>query len=348
MLWLERKYIMLLSNNLERFKQKTQSLFIFRCPLCGDSKTNKNKTRGYIYLKSTKYLFHCHNCNQSMTFVSFLKALNPALYDQFIFDKLETSETVEQFQMEAKPKPTNLLKAISILKKVSQLSPSHPCKQYVVSRQIPTTIHHTLYYCPKFKKWTNTIVADKFSSTDNDEARLIIPLIARDGAIFGYQGRALDPNQQVRYITIVADDSYPKFYNANNVNFNKRFYVVEGPIDSMFLQNSMACCGSSLFQQLPLLNINTNNAVLVYDNQPRNKQIIKALSDSIENGYTVCLWPDHFDSKDINQMILNKVSGDYCKTELVNKAASKIQAIIDNNCFRGLQAQLRLAQWRKI
>lgn len=347
MQWIETKHILLLSNTLANFKRKNTNIYNFRCPFCLDSKQSKSKARGYIFIRNGKHIFHCHNCNSTLRFPQFLKKLNSNLYDQYLFDHISADGNQ---QTESKPQiPCSpVSNKIITLPKVSQLPSTHPCKQYVVSRQIPTTFHHKLYFCSAFKQWTNTIIANKFADTTNDSARLIIPIIDKTGQLIGFQGRSLNADDKLRYITIIVDSSKPRIYGLDSLDLNKRFYVFEGPIDSMFIENSVATCGGLLHTELSNATIVKSNCVVVYDNEPRNKQIIDNIAKAIQNNYNVCIWPPSIEHKDINQMILAKVSGDYCKTELVKKAALKIQSVIDDNVFSGLDGQLKLAQWRKV
>ena len=48
-LFVDTKYIHQISFRLRNFKQKSQKLWNFSCPICGDSQRNKTKARGYIY-----------------------------------------------------------------------------------------------------------------------------------------------------------------------------------------------------------------------------------------------------------------------------------------------------------
>jgi len=269
------------------------------------------------------------------------------LYDSYMFEKV-TEENVTNPE-KVLIKTINTLPDVPLnqLKKVSQLGPFDPVKKYLVHRQIPTPFHAKLYYCPLFKKWTNSILPGKFESVERDEARLIIPIRNSNDQVIGYQGRALDDNE-IRYITIMLSDEYARLYGVECCDFNKVYYCFEGPFDSMFIPNSLATCGGKMITELDLLNRVKANAVVVYDNEPRNKDIVNSITKTIKAGYKVCIWPDTMKDKDINDMILTKVGRhDYVKTELVGRAAAKIKDLIDANTFRGLQAELRLAEWRK-
>lgn len=345
MQWLEQKYINLLSGSLERFRQKSSSLYNFRCPVCNDSAVNKSKARGFIYLRSGKYFFFCHNCGASKSFTSFLKEQDRLLYDSFLVEKLtfDTNEPVQQY------KPRSILsnEFLKHLTKVSSLPADHPCKKYLIARQIPTDVHHQLFFTNDFRKWTNSIIPNKFSNTDR-ESRLVLPMFNRENIMFGYTGRAIDSSNEVRYILIITDETQPKLYGINRVNVNEKYYVFEGPIDSLFIQNSLAIMGSHFGRELDLLCAPKDNAVIVYDNQPHNKDVVKNIAKAIRMGYNVCIWPAWVKEKDVNEMVLSRVKNkNVIETEKVKTAAKAVQTIIDDHTFSGLNAELELQMWKK-
>lgn len=350
--WIEQKYIYLLSPQLNRFRKKDDHLFNFRCPICGDSKKNRSKARAYIYLNENGYVFHCHNCSQSMMFYNLLKRLSPNLYDQYVleafFDK--NKKTKDDSNLFA-PKKIEIMgnEPLKALKKISLLKPEHPAKRYVVSRQIPTPMHAELFWCPRFKEWTNSIIPGKFQDVKNDEGRLIIPLLDHNNVMFGYQGRSLNPHAEIRYITIKTNDKMPKVWGLHRLNTNIRYYVVEGPIDGMFISNTIAACGGDIVSELKRVDGNLRNATIVYDNQPRNSEVVNSLLTAAKEGFKVCVWPSSEKSKDINAMILSRIApSEWVRTEEVKNASIVIKKIIDSNTFEGLEAELRIADWRKI
>lgn len=337
--WLNHKYIGLVSARLEKFKRKGPSLYNFRCPICGDSSTHRNKARGYIYEKKGNMLFHCHNCNATMSVPNFIKMLDQNLYSEMQLEKLQDSKPPEQIDYEAfvnKMKKPVFMKMgpLKGLKKVSQLSADHRVKKFVESRRIPNPFHAVLFSCPNFKQYTNSLVPGKFddSSLERDETRLLIPFMDANKNVHAYQGRALGASA-VKYITIILDESVPKVYGLDRVNFDRTVYVVEGPIDSMFLPNSIATAGGDLVSSVS--SFKKDKLVIVYDNEPRSKETIKKLDKAILNGYNVCIWPDNLEHKDINDMYLAGLSSDF------------IKHIIDTNTYRDLAAKMALTKWSK-
>jgi hypothetical protein len=340
--WLDQKYINLVSNRLRNFKRKTGNLYNCSCPLCGDSESDTRKARGYLYEVKGKTLYHCHNCNVTNDFPRFLKELDLNLHSEYILDKLKDrgkrphNPELDEFVKKLK-KPVFLKDGpLKGLRKVSQLSPSHYCKKYVESRKIPNPYHAKLFYCPKFFSWVNDIIPGKFSaeSLANDHSRLLIPFINKDEKMHAFQGRALDSTAAMRYITIVNDESVPKLYGLDTLDITKKIYVHEGPIDSMFVPNSIATAGGDLISSTK--GLPKDKLVIIYDNEPRSVETKKKLDKAIINGYTVCIWPENLEAKDANDMILSGVSSDF------------VRYIIDTHSFKDLRARLELTKWCKV
>ena len=145
-----------------------------------------------------------------------------------------------------------------------------------------------MYYCPRFYQWTNSLIPNKFKETNQDEPRLIIPFIDENNKLFGYQGRSFDKKSKARYITIMLDESKPKIFGLDGVDFDKKVYVVEGPLDSCFVNNCLAMAGSDA-----TLAFNDVNAVMVYDNEPRSIEIVKKIQKAISRQYGVVIWPEN-------------------------------------------------------
>ncbi len=176
-----------------------------------------------------------------------------------------------------------------------------------------------------------------FPSLSGDHPRLMIPFRNEKGEIFAYQGRAFG-KELPKYITIKLDEDADKIYGLDRADKDKQIYVVEGPIDSMFLDNCIAVAGADFSKPLSIdgrLMLN-GELTIIFDNEPRNKEICKQIEKTISQGRNVVIWPDSMKHKDINDMIL----AGYSKKD--------IQQIITDNTFQTAAASLRFAEWRKI
>ena len=87
-LYIDTKYINLVSPRLERFHWKKTSLAVCRCPVCGDSSKTKSKVRFYFYEKGGEFFVRCHNCDYSTTLGGFLKRMDGNLHRQYCFETL--------------------------------------------------------------------------------------------------------------------------------------------------------------------------------------------------------------------------------------------------------------------
>lgn len=339
MLWIEHKYISLLSFRLEGFERVSPYVYRCRCPICGDSKKDRRKKRGHILERSGAVRYYCHNCNASMKFRYFLKQIDPTLYLEYVKEQIKESgneKKEEEPTLAEKMKPPVFVKttALSKLKKVSQLPADHPVKQYVVKRQIPSNLHYKLFYAPKFGAWVNSMIPDKIKIGEKDEPRLIIPFLDKDKNLFGFQGRSFKKDG-VRYITIMLDESKPKVFGMDSIDDSKDIYLLEGPIDSMFLPNAMAAAGGDLAAQIEQTGLPKERIVVVFDNEPRHPDTIKRMQKAIDAGYRVVVWPSDIEHKDINDMILAGLKPEYIKD------------VLDECNYTGPTAKLHFALWRK-
>lgn len=329
---------MLLSSRLRNFKTKSSGVYNFSCPYCGDSKKISSKARGYVYYDKGKQIFHCHNCGKHTEVRYLIKDIDPVLYQDYLKEylignkKVEPKDNFEQFRQKTVFKK-NMLRG---LKKISSLANDDPVKQYVLGRMIPSEFHHMLYLCDGFKKWVNGIIPDKFDTIENDEPRLVIPFLNAGGELFGFQGRSFKPDSKVKYITIILDEDSPKLFGLDRVDLMNPVIVVEGPLDAMFLRNCIASAGGSIISALPHINKDTTKFIVVYDNEPRSKDTIKKMQSAINAGYDVCVWPDSIEQNDVNAMVLTGMK------------PLDIEKTIKQNSYHGLEAQLKLQQWKKI
>ena len=331
MSYLDTKYISMASASLQRFKRVKADLYNFRCPYCGDSQKHQNKARGYIFKIKNDYVYKCHNCGVGRTFTNFLKDNNTMLHDEYVMERYregltgknsQTKEPKFEFKKPVFKKSKQDIK----LQKISDLNISHPARQYLEQRKIEDLDY--FFYCPKFKDWTNQ-QKETFSDMRGDSPRIILPLYTADKKLFGFQGRALSKATKLRYITVILDESQPKLFGLDKVNLNERIYITEGPFDSTFLRNSIAMCGSDVHVDRGVYS----DIVWVYDNEPRNAEIVKRIIRTIDQGDPVVIWPKSISQKDINDMVL---------------CGHDVQSVIESNTYSKLEATLKLNEWKKV
>jgi transcription initiation factor IIE alpha subunit len=320
---IDSKYIGLISSRLQKFKRVKAELYNFRCPLCGDSQKNKSKTRGYFYQVKNNTNFKCHNCGASLSFNNFLKELDPTLHKQYIMEKFKEGHTGKNFVVE-EPKfefVKPVFKKKIDLPKASEIPIA---REYLEKRKLDP---EKFYFADKFKEWSNT-QKHTFNSIGRDECRIIIPLYDTEKNLIGFQGRALGPSPN-KYITVMLSDDAPKIYGLEKVDSSKSIYIVEGPFDSTLIENSVAMCGSDV----DIRSFGWSNYIWVFDNEPRNREIVNRISKTINRGDKVVVWPATILHKDINDMVL---------------AGLNVMDVLKLNIYSGLEAKIKFNNWKKV
>ena len=320
---IDSKYIGLVSSRLQKFKRVKADLFNFRCPICGDSQKHKNKARGYFYQVKTNTNYKCHNCGASMSFNNFLKQIDSTLHKQYTMEKFKEGFTGRNFVVD-EPK-LEFTKPV-FRKKIDlpRASEVPIAKNYLEKRNLDAS---QFYFAAKFKEWTNT-QKHTFDTIGRDESRIIIPMYDTDKNLIGFQGRSLGPNS-VKYITVMLQDEAPKLFGLDKIDDTKPIYITEGPFDSTFLENSVAMCGSDL----DIGSFGWSSYIWVFDNEPRNREIVKRISNTIDKGEQVIIWPKQVVEKDINDMAL---------------AGHDIMSILESNTYSGLKAKVKFNTWKKV
>ena len=330
--YIDLKFITNISSRLGQFKKKTDYLFNFRCPHCGDSQKSKTKARAYFYRVKNDMFFKCHNCGQGQSLANFIKQIDPKMYEHYLLERYKKSAPATpkpEFEFEpVKFKDTTLLDK---LKKISDLTPDHPARLYCENRKIPKKYFDILYLAEKFMTLVNEVKPNTYKVT-KDQPRLIIPFFDTAGEVFAFQGRAFG-NEQPKYITIKLDENKQKVYGLERINFAEHIHIVEGPIDSLFVDNCLAAGGADLF----LKNKITNDQITyIFDNEPRNKEIVDRMYKVIEQDFNIVIWPDDIQLKDVNDMISSGLT------------KAKVSDIIHNNTYSKLSAMTKLNYWKKV
>jgi len=334
--FIDRKYLLLLSPKLNRFTQKKEDLYNFRCPICGDSQKNLLKARGYVYRKGNDYYYKCQNCGAGHTMYNFIKFIDQTLLKNYSMERYTNGDsgnsnyTKPEFKFE---RPVFKKKNKINLQSIDLLEDEHYAKQYVMKRKLPTDSLNKLYFAQDFKKFVDELIPDHGKDLLSDDPRLVIPFYDKNNELIALQGRALS-DSKLRYITIKIIEDGNKLFGSNTINLDEKIYVTEGPLDSLFLPNCVATADSNLSAAANYLP--KDKLILVFDNEPRNKDIVNLMDKAIENHFNVCIWPDMMQEKDINDMVLSGFSPE------------EIKDIIDTNTFVNLRAKMEFIQWKNI
>lgn len=346
--YVDYKYIMLLSSRLDRFKDTGNRTYNFRCPYCGDSQKDKRKSRGYLLYNSKKnsVRFFCHNCGASSSLSTFIKNIAPDLHGQYKVEtfgaamRVKTPESkTEQALSGTASKTFNRLR--DPLGKCHRLSncPStlEHIKRYAESRSIPENLFSEIYAAESVNDITSRLA--KYKDSEYPKVpMLVMPFFRKDGSYSYIQCRVADPeaDPDFRFLTIQVDGEGPKLYGENHVDWAQPVYVLEGPIDAMFIDNGVANAGASssmsyVIQQVTNSGKPLSNVCMLFDNDySSNAQVMEHIIRGVNNGMSVVLFDKQFNGiKDINKAITSgwsrKEVNDYVRSRTFNGLRAKLE-----------------------
>ncbi len=332
MSYIEEKYIRLSCSGFRNYRQKNRNLYNFSCPICGDSSTNPHKARGFVYLnKNRNWRFVCHNCGKNESFYEFLSEIDSRLHSEYVFekfandkpDKEEITQTIEDF---FNIKVNANIKDLAL--RCGDLKDDHRAKKYLSDRKIPLSKINEIYYSSdinNLKKLFNGYEEISFPVED----RIVIPVQDVQKNLVGVITRSIDKFSKNRYLNMVEKDK-PLIYGLDRINQASQKFVVEGPIDSMFLDNCVAAGGADLFKCVDVMDDETT---YIFDNQPRNRDIVSRMNRMAGMNKKIVIWPENIKEKDINEMVLNGLD---------------VLDTINKHTYRNLEALLYLGKWSKV
>lgn len=332
--FIDTKYLHQISHRLPLFAAKKKDLWNCRCILCGDSSTNKKKARGYFYRNKNDLFYKCHNCGASQHFGTFLQMLDTSLYQQYVFERYasgengpkahKSAEVFVKFEQPQFEKKSELDKVATRLDKLPQ---TNEAVQYCLQRKIPLDVFDKLYYIESVQNIKQ--IAPQYDTIKTTEPRLLFPFYNEKGTLTGVTMRALR-GESLRYIMIKIQDNEPLLFGLNHIDKTSPIYIVEGPIDSLFLPNAIACNGTA-FAKIETLQLPKDKVTIVFDNQPRNVEVCKLVEKYVDLNYSVCIWPCNISAKDINDMVQENVD---------------VLKIINDHTYKGLMAKVKFTEWR--
>ena len=276
-----------------------------------------------------------------MSFLNFLKQYHADAFKDYIrenfSDKQKERRLAESEQETTGQEQTAepIFYATMDLPKLSDLPEDHDAVKYFKDRKIPTCYMKYFRYSENYKAWVNTKIPDKFSHINDDDRRIVIPFYTIDRKLFGCAGRALDNENVPKYIPIRFNDVTPKIFGMERVDLSKDVFVFEGQIDSLFIPNGIAICGSDIdFKTLSSV-VPADKIIFVYDNEI-NEQIFKRIEKVVDAGFRISLLPKEMRKygKDINE---------YVKKGFTRK---ELYDMVRDNIYSGLKARTLLMQWK--
>lgn len=291
----------------------------FRCPICGDSKTNKNKKRGYVLFSEGNWSYVCHNECGKMSFLSFLKNHHPHVYRRVIFHAFDRKAKKAK-PIDTRTQAEKTYKAGDAYKfkpgELVSIFDTHPTAQqglaYCLKRRIPQSVYSKWYVCLKNDKFYDRDSNGKLVYNDRGlpkgneyNNRLIIPYYRYGGTWVQFDARSLDENSLLKYRNLEGVDR--EMYNIDWLDVTKPFYLLEGAIDSCFIKNAVAFGGTKHLQkfleQYPHIKENAHNGTVIWDNDNAGYD---EMPNTVRMGFGWFNWSS-FDPtviKDINNLVL--------------------------------------------
>jgi len=273
----------------------------------------------------------CHNCGFGITqgdgsLPGFLKLYYPDVYQEYIFDNFKKQPKDKKVSLLDKLKtkfdPTKVVFQesfdLSPCIPIADLPPDHFVSNYVKGRMLPP---ERVMYCSN----VNDLVAEN-KQIGKPVPSLIIPYYLHDKRCEVFQIRFFDPNRMPKYLTFKLKEESIKVFNLDFVDPTIPVFVLEGPIDSMYVENAIAMGGSDMAV------VPVPDPVFVYDNEPRANIINRKMRKTIDKGHKIVMLPERYDN-DINDMV---IAGETGITELLKKYT-----------FQGLKAKAKYSTWRK-
>lgn len=369
MIFIDSKYLGLLSPQLDLFKRTNTNVWNFRCPFCGDSQTDKTKARGYIYARNGMLKYKCHNCDVPLgkgnSFHVFLRELDKGLYKDYLFEKMRAQMSEDRGLNEPDKKKEeeipnilltssrnladllspveesaspSLIKASMMESYVEEcptldtLPDDHPAVVYMNDRLVPKEMFKHVGYVEGYKAYINSFTPDRYNAY-YDFSAIIFHLKTPEGLLTGIQGRRMGGAcEDIRYMTTTINAKLAqesgRLFGAERINKQYPVIVVEGPIDSLFLPNCLAVCGSDM-GRIPF-----KNRIFIPDNEPRNAQIVKKIKKLFEANERVTLLPREYQGDDINDLFKKGLT------------LNDVRELIKNHTFDGIRGMIEFNNWR--
>ena len=336
----------MLAGSLPGLVDKGNNVWNFKCVICGDSAKRESKTRGYMLQQGQAFFSYCHNCHTTLPFAKFLERVNPGIYDQYVVERFqETGRKAYHEPTIVLPLIEENLSRLLKLPRIAYLELDHPARSYLTKRLVPDIWLTSLYYTENFNRFADDFIPDKYDTRHN-EPRIVIPMISKSKKLLGFQGRSIGGAGKLRYITTMLSPSNPRMFGLDRVDFNQTNYIFEGPLDSLFVDNSVSTCGGAIHKEIRKHQLPLDRSVVVYDNEPRNPDIVALMRRAANKGLNVVIWPSKIEpyGNDINNMIIGLM-----ETGIWTFEESKlyVKQVIDKNTYSGMDATLKINEWKR-
>lgn len=332
--------------------RETDNDIAVSCPVCGDSRTNRNSRRLHLYKKGDHTGVNCFNgdCSvENKTVFSFLRDFFPNHLSSYRREKFQDnmhqlgklsssgSDDVFDFGISAKSDSGDLgdweNSEIAVLENSESPVVSIDLRNYITAiEKIPQALEYIksrgLSYSPElYGDWfyghQNLEIDDVVYKVQDS---IIIPLYTDSSftKMYGFYSRSIS---EKFFSTFMQDINIGyKIWNYFNIDNTKEVYIFEGIFDAIAsgLDNVIALMGAKLPEDR-LKEI--NNPVFVLDNDRTG------LLNSIEYARKGCkvYIQNKYPQKDINSLMQDNPDLD-------------VKTFIKNNLYKGILAEVNIKQ----
>lgn len=271
-----RKYASIIINS--RFPEAVHKneKWNFRCNICKDSKKNLKKKRGWIEpsKKTGELVFKCYNCGKFYNLRTWLKLYFPEYHRMFLNEYLQNEVSPVKVELPVqKSKEKVSIKKDKFISLISEEENSliKKAQDYVTDRKIPKDI------------WAKWFVCSEGTMVN----RLIIPFYDKEDQIYFWQGRALNSKMQPKYLNCKQSRDQA-IYNIDFIDRGKEVVIVEGVIDSLFIENCIATLSTNWSEEVQkILNLLNSYYLIDYDDSNETKKRVENL---IKEGKKLFNW----------------------------------------------------------
>lgn len=338
-MWTDQEYAERIFSSLPKYRKHPGTFKLnARCPVCGDSATDEHKARFWAGEFKGGVRVKCYNCDYSEWLGNFIKDHYSGMYASYLMDKRREDMIYNKDPVKAaapvKKYEQETIGRLPFCTRLDKLNPEHPIVKYVKKRMIPEDKWDRLWFTVDWQKLVNAVNPGTYKH-EKAEPRLVIPIFNKEKDIESFQGRALAKDAKAKYMTVKANPESSKVYGLDTMTPNKPCYFMEGPIDSLFVENSGAITGGSLaLSEVPY----PAARVWVMDHEPRSKETLSRMAKLIRAGEKIVLWDKSpWQEKDINAMIVKE-----------GATREQIQDYLERNTVSGLMAKLRFEKYAKV
>ena len=288
------------------------------CPYCGDSSDDSHKKRGNLYW--TTLQFHCFNCNHHADVYNLLKDHGIRFKDKM--DSINVIEYIKEHKVQVNDIETL---QYGVFQKIHELSPTR--KEIIKAYNFEEIeVGSPAYFYLRKRLLGNKLENFMYSPSDK---RIVVLNIAPGDKVIGFQTRSLNKRKNTRYLTYDLEKIYKEMnktleaspeeimsikklstmFGVMIVNFQEDVTVFEGPIDAMFMHNTLglASAGRSTdeLDEIPTIRY-------MFDNDEVGK---RKMIEKLKKGKRVFMWSrfikeskmDIYNStiKDLNDLVIS-------------------------------------------